>query len=205
VEEAEPKDIVFLRDQKGVAHRWQKAILRGMNKFIPHWRNAYTPLKSGWNDEDYFNYAMLLFQQEQGEIFKFGHCALILKEVPEFDPNISAEEVQELAIDKDVANDVGGAIQGSKMKKKPIGTKKAKEAEAKAKELKDSATVKSTQFSELVESQKRMAIYQGRVAFAIEKSKEIDEIVQLATLAAKWGDMEQARSRCTLARSRGTS
>lgn len=38
-----------------------------------------------------------------------------------------------------------------------------------------------------------MASSQDRVAFAIERSKSIEECVQLAALAAKWGDMDEAR------------
>lgn len=89
--EANGESIVLVRDVGSVTSRWKKIIQFQMNKFIKHYRKAFTPMKSGWNEEDYLNYACQLYKEQVGKECSVVHCIGVLRDLPRFDPLIPTE------------------------------------------------------------------------------------------------------------------
>ncbi|CAB9499072.1 unknown protein [Seminavis robusta] len=74
-------------------NRWTRHILKSMNLFIPCYRHVKKNPKSGWaNEKDFIEAAREEYMDKHDAVFKFEPCLEVLKSLPRFDPNLTAEE-----------------------------------------------------------------------------------------------------------------
>ncbi|CAB9522782.1 unknown protein [Seminavis robusta] len=130
-------------------NRWTRHILKSMNLFIPCYRHVKKNPKSGWaNEKDFIEAAREEYMDKHDAVFKFEPCLEVLKSLPRFDPNLTAEEAakqEERVVELADSGDENGAteqpttgnntaevasVMGSTIPR-PLGTKAFKEQQKK--------------------------------------------------------------------------
>lgn len=188
-EESEVKVLCATRDSQSLMNRWQRHIMRHVNKFNKYYKQHKTPPKSGWNEEQYIKAASDRYLEMEGKQFKWSHCMETLHQMPRFNPMMAHHEAPEEDDDADgtakrTFNEMGGAMGDSS--ERPIGSKAAK------KKIRDQASDLSLESSK-VASMQQLSASTEKLSSVLETKAKHDMWMKQAMAYISLGQTEKGQ------------
>ena len=93
--ESEVQIVGCHRTGESIMNRWQRQIMKAVNKWNKYYKEHKDVNPSGWNEEKFIEAANDSFLQFEGHPFKWAHCIPTLHQLPRMNPLMAHNEEED--------------------------------------------------------------------------------------------------------------